>query len=88
MEEDIFLKRYPRIDFHGYDRECARVSMNDFILENYLLGNETVIIIHGKGMGIIRKTIHEELGKNKYVLEYKVDNFNDGVTIVKLKKHS
>ena len=37
MEEDIFLKNYPRLDLHGYDRDYARMLTNDFILENVLL---------------------------------------------------
>lgn len=88
MNEDIFLKSYPKIDLHGYDRDSARVEVNDFILENIMLGNDTIIIIHGKGTGIVKKEVHEALKNNKDVLEYKTDNFNDGMTIVKLKKYS
>lgn len=82
---DIFLERYPRIDLHGYDRDSARVATNDFIEENVILGNDTIIIIHGKGSGIVKNEVHEALRCNKNVLEYKTDNFNSGCTIVKLK---
>ena len=82
---DIFLERYPRIDLHGYDRESARVATNDFVLENVLLGNEIIVIIHGIGSGIVKNEVHETLKYNKNVLEYKTDNFNSGCTIVKLK---
>ena len=82
---DIFLERYPKIDLHGYDRDSARVAVNDFIMENVFLGNDTIIIIHGIGMGIVKKEVHEVLKQNKNVLEYKTDNFNAGCTIVKLQ---
>lgn len=82
---DIYLNLYPKIDLHGYDRDSARVMVNDFILENIFLGNETIVIIHGIGLGIVKKEVHETLKTNKYVLSYKTDNFNDGCTIVKLK---
>ncbi len=82
--KDIFLDRYPKIDLHGYDRDSARVAVNDFILESLILRNDTILIIHGKGMGIIKKEVHDTLACNKKVLEFKTDNFNDGCTIVKL----
>ena len=84
---DIFLERYPKIDLHGYDRDSARVATNDFIEENFILGNDTIIIIHGIGTGIVKHEVHDTLAHNKNVLEYKTDNFNDGCTIVKLKKN-
>ena len=51
MEEDIFLKNYPRLDLHGCDRDYARMLTNDFILENVLLKNkriffQTVLLSH------------------------------------------
>lgn len=85
MKTDIFLNRYPSIDLHGFDRDSARVAVNDFVLENMILKNEMIVIIHGIGTGIVRKEVHETLRVNKDVLEYKTDNFNSGCTIVKLK---
>lgn len=84
MKEDIFLSRYPKIDLHGYDRESARVATNDFIDENIILKNDTIVIIHGIGSGIVKESVHDTLKHNKQVLEYKTDNFNHGCTIVKL----
>lgn len=81
---DIFLERYPKIDLHGYDRDSARVATNDFVNDNVILGNETIIIIHGIGSGIVKKEVHDALKQNKHVLDYKTDNFNSGCTIVKL----
>ncbi len=81
---DIFLERYPKIDLHGYDRDSARMVTNDFIDENVFLGNDTVIIIHGIGQGIVKEEVHNTLKVNKKVIEYKTDNFNSGCTIVKL----
>ena len=82
---DIFLERYPRIDLHGYDRDSARVAVNDFVEENIILGNETIVIIHGIGSGIVKNEVHGALKNNKNVVEYKTDTFNSGCTIVKLK---
>ena len=84
MNIDIFLERYPKIDLHGYDRDSARMATNDFVDENYALGNETIVIIHGIGTGILKNEVHETLKNNKKVMEYKLDNFNSGCTVVKL----
>lgn len=85
MIYDIFLDRYPSIDLHGFDRDSARVAVNDFVEENLVMKNECIVIIHGIGTGIVRKEVHEALRINKNVLEYKTDNFNSGCTVVKLK---
>ena len=83
---DIFMMRYPQMDLHGYDRDSARMMVNDFVRDNYDLGNEMIVIIHGKGTGIVRREVHEALRVNKLVLEYKTYNFNDGCTIVRIMK--
>ena len=81
---NIFLDRLPKIDLHGYDAESARVMTNDFVDEGLELGFKEIVIIHGIGSGTIKKTVHETLSKNKKVLSYKLDNFNNGCTIIKL----
>ena len=85
MKTDIFLNRYPSVDLHGLDRDSARMVTNDFVSENLFLKNEMIVIIHGIGTGIVKKEVHEALRVNKNVIEYKIDNFNSGCTIVKLK---
>ena len=85
MKTDIFLNRYPQIDLHGLDRDSARMVTNDFVMENVILGNEKIVIVHGIGTGIVKKAVHDALKVNKNVLEYKTDNFNSGCTIVRIK---
>lgn len=85
MVSDIFINTYPKIDLHGYDRESARMVTNDFVMENVILGNEKIVIVHGIGSGIVKNAVHDALRINKNVIEYKTDNFNSGCTIVRLK---
>ena len=77
----------PSIDLHGIDRDYARILINEFIEDNYKMKKQKVIIVHGNGTGIIKKTTQETLKVNKLVEEYKIDNFNTGMTVVMLKKH-
>ena len=86
MNSDIFYSRYPQLDLHGETVDIALVLVNDFINDNYKLGNTHIVIIHGRGTGKIKKAVHSFLKTNRYVKEYKQDNFNIGSTIVELYK--
>ena len=82
--ENIFLKNLPTLDLHGFDTETARVATNDFINDNIILKNNKIVIIHGKGKGLVKKSVHETLSHNKAVKNYYTDNFNDGCTVIYL----
>lgn len=82
---DLLINTYPSVDLHGFDRDTARMTVNDFVSENVFLKNEMIVIVHGIGTGIVKKEVHEALRVNKNVLEYKTDNFNSGCTVVRLK---
>ena len=84
FSEVVFPDQYPRIDLHGYDRESARVAVNEFIEDSRKLKQEIIVIVHGIGSGILRKTTHETLQKNKQVIEFKTYYYNQGCTIVKI----
>lgn len=79
-------RNVPTLDLHGMDRDYARILINDFINDNYNSKNTEVVIIHGNGTGIIKKTTSETLRKNKLVKEYKINNFNTGETLVAIHK--
>lgn len=80
-----FVSHVPKLDLHGVDRDTARVLINDFINDNLKMQNEIIVIIHGIGTGILMKATHNILKMNKNVLEYQIDFYNNGSTIVRLK---
>jgi len=82
---DIFLERLPKIDLHGFDRESARVAVNDFVSEANCLGYREILIVHGKGTGTVKEAVHGVLSRNKLVESYHLDFGNIGCTVVKLK---
>lgn len=84
----MLYNNLPSIDLHGEDREYARITINDFIRDQYQMKNDKVLIIHGIGTGILRKTTQETLRKNKLVKSYKIDFFNPGTTVVELHKRN
>jgi dsDNA-specific endonuclease/ATPase MutS2 len=60
--------------------------VNDFIYENYRMGKDKIMVIHGKSGGVLKDTIHNSLKRNKYVKKYYLYNMNIGCTIIELKK--
>lgn len=69
LNDVMFVDSYPKIDLHGFDRETARVAIEDFIRDEIKLKQPIIVIVHGCGSGILRKTCHEILRKNKKVLD-------------------
>lgn len=85
LDDVIFIDSLPKIDLHGYDRETARVAINDFINDMQKQKIQIFVIVHGVGEGIIRNTTLETLRKNKNVLEFKGFYYNTGCTLVRIK---
>ena len=75
----------PKLDLHGEIVSMVEVLVNDFIKENILLKNKSVLIIHGKSTNILTKEVHKVLKNNKNVIDFYLDNWNLGQTIVILK---
>ncbi len=85
INEVIFIDSLPKLDLHGFDRESARVAINDFIRDNKKMGNEVVLIVHGIGTGIIREACNQTLSHNKDVIEFKNAYGNRGCMLVQIK---
>ncbi len=84
IDEVIFIDNLPSLDLHGFDRDTARVAINDFINDNKKMGNSLVVIIHGIGSGIIKQTTNQTLTRNKNVITFKSHYFNRGCTIAQI----
>jgi len=82
---DPFLYNAPHLDLHGFDRTGAIAMIKMFIDENQRIDKKQIVIVHGKGTGILKNATHEYLKIDRRVLNYKTNNYNDGETIVNLK---
>ena len=80
----MFYSNVPKLDLHGETKDSSRVLVKEFINDNYKLGNVLVVIVHGIGEGILKKEVHFNLKRNKLVKSYKLDNFNEGCTLVEI----
>jgi len=81
----MWNSKSPVLNAHGETQDTIVFILNDFINDNIKLGIEYVGVIHGRSSNILKNRIHELLKKNKYVDSFKVDIFNPGITIIKLK---
>lgn len=82
---DPFLYNVPHLDIHGYDRYGAVAMIKNFIDNNLRIDVKKIIVIHGKGTGVLKKATHDYLKSDKRVLSFKTNNYNDGETIIILK---
>lgn len=80
----ILYKNLPTIDLHGETGDIAAILVKNFVNDNITLKNEKIVVIHGIGKGIVKKAVHNELKNNKNVRGFKLDNFNEGQTIIEL----
>lgn len=85
INEVVFIDSLPKLDLHGYDRDSARVAVNDFIRDNKKMGNEVVVIVHGIGLGIVKDACVLALSHNKDVLDFKSAYSNRGCMLVQIK---
>ncbi len=87
LDSIVFINNFPSIDLHGYTRDFAIIAIKEFINDNVKMKNEFIVIVHGKGTGILKETCLNVLKKNKYVKDYKIWYLNDGCTVVQLDKN-
>ncbi len=80
-----FLYNIHSLDLHGYDSIGGVAILKNFIDNECRIESKKIVVVHGKGSGILKHAVHEYLKKDKRVLEYRLDNFNDGQTIVILR---
>ena len=76
------------IDVRGKNLDDAVMDVEKYIDDAFLGGLPEVTIIHGRGEGILKKGLREELSKNKHVKSFKSAPYNDGgegCTVVELK---
>ena len=83
---DPFTVKFPHLDLHGETYETMLYPLESFIKDNYIMGNNTIVIIHGRHGFILKDRTYELLKTNKLVKNYHINAGNDGETIVELVK--
>ncbi|MEJ2617419.1 MAG: Smr/MutS family protein, partial [Ignavibacteriaceae bacterium] len=77
-----------RIDIRGEKPEEAEFEVIKFIDSAYSSGMERIEILHGKGTGVLKKTVTEILKKHDKVKSFyfaPIEQGGEGITIAELK---
>ena len=82
---EMFNSYSPVLNVHGETRDTVVYFLESFIRDNFKLGNVYIGVIHGRSSNILRNRVHELLKKNRYVDSFRIDIWNPGMTIIKLK---
>ena len=76
------------INLIGMTVDEAMPVLTKYLDDAYLAHLSQVTVIHGRGTGALRKAVHNQLKKLKYVKSYRLGEFGEGdmgVTIVQFK---
>ncbi|MGD8779282.1 MAG: endonuclease MutS2 [Ignavibacteria bacterium] len=74
-----------RLDIRGKKPEEAEYEILRFLDDSYASSLNSVEILHGKGTGMLKKTVHDILKKNNVVKDYyfaKIEMGGEGITVV------
>jgi DNA mismatch repair protein MutS2 len=80
---------HQEINVIGQHAEEARDLVDEFLDRAVMATASRVRIVHGHGMGVLRKTIHELLGRHPHVGKFYAAPQNEGgagATIVELRE--
>lgn len=76
------------VNLIGMTVDEAMPVLNKYLDDAYLAHMSQVTVIHGRGTGALRKAVHQQLARLKYVKSYRLGEFGEGdmgVTVVSFK---
>ncbi len=87
VDDEIILPIDGVLDLHTFRPEEAASVVDEYLMACHEKGIREVRIIHGKGKGILRRTVHSLLARHFLVRDFVLDSGPSGwgATIVYLK---
>ena len=76
------------VDLRGMDSMEAVYTVDKYLDDAYMGGLSEVIVIHGKGTGVLRSAITDMLKRHSHVKKHRIGEYGEGgtgVTVVELK---
>lgn len=83
------MRDYPEVDLHGLFADEARDKLEQAIREAIRGGHRKLLIVHGKGTGILKREVRDLLEHHPRVLTYQSASSHDGgdgATVAALEK--
>ena len=78
----------PELDLRGMAVDEALPVLDNFLDSAFLANLPSVRIIHGKGTGVLRSAVQDELRRSKYIKSFRLGVYGEGesgVTIAEFK---
>lgn len=78
----------PEVDLRGMTSDEAEYVLGSYLDNAFLARLNTVTIIHGKGTGVLRKSVHAYLRSHPHIKSWRLGVYGegeDGVTIAELR---
>ena len=79
------------LDLHAFPPSAVKELVNDYLAACQDRGIGEVRLIHGKGIGALKRTVHALLVRHPEVIEFHLDSelfSGSGATIVRLRRRS
>jgi DNA-nicking Smr family endonuclease len=75
------------LDLHHFAPREVGDLVTEYLHEAHAIGLRTIRLIHGKGIGALRRTVHAALDRHPLVASYRLadDRSSWGATIVELR---
>jgi dsDNA-specific endonuclease/ATPase MutS2 len=85
MSEDVHpLPIDEELDLHTFRADDCADVVDEYLRAAHEAGLRSVRVVHGKGTGAMRATVHAVLERSELVARYRLDDANWGATIVEL----
>jgi DNA-nicking Smr family endonuclease len=87
-QEVIHIPIDGALDLHAFNPKDVASVVDEYLKACMDEGIYEVRIIHGKGKGVLRRTVHDLLRKHPLVLDFKLDTGPSswGASVVRLRK--
>lgn len=89
MDTPIQIPIDGTLDLHNFQPREVKDLVSEYLVECQKRGIQQVRIIHGKGMGVLQRTVHSVLGRSPGVISFQFADEGRGgwgATIVNLQK--
>ena len=90
-DEPLVMPIEDHIDLHTFSPKEIKPLVEEYLYQCHQRGFPLVRIIHGKGMGNLRRTVHALLSKHPEVISYTLDHPQYGAwgaTLVSLRRRA
>ncbi len=77
-EEVVALPIDGTLDLHAFSPRDLKYLIPDYIEECVARDIKEIRIVHGKGMGNMRRSVHALLDRNEHVTNYRLGNEKEG----------